>query len=181
MSYSERVCCGLETKLNAEGYVPYKDFLREHTAQGNPFKNCPCSTINNAIHIHINRMTNGTMKQCKEAIYKTLDEKFPAHQVDSYWLVADGYLDIDFETAELRDEALYLKIYHKGTPLRIESTRFNKMRAKWVTFMNLPTNKDRVWVQEAIVTGLSYYGEIHDIMVGVDKAKCMRPKTIMSS
>ncbi|KAJ9061945.1 hypothetical protein DSO57_1015769 [Entomophthora muscae] len=53
------------------------------------------------------------------------------------------------------------------------------MRAKWVTFTNLPTNKDCVWVQEAIVTGLSYYGDIHDIMVeGADKAKCMHPKTI---
>ncbi|KAJ9057181.1 hypothetical protein DSO57_1025133 [Entomophthora muscae] len=53
------------------------------------------------------------------------------------------------------------------------------MRAKWVTFTNLPTNKDQKWVQEAIVTSLSYYGDIHDVMVeSTDKAKCMRPKTI---
>ncbi|KAJ9081249.1 hypothetical protein DSO57_1016633 [Entomophthora muscae] len=53
------------------------------------------------------------------------------------------------------------------------------MRAKWVTFTNLPTNKDQKWVQEAIVTGLSYYGNIHDVMVeGTDKAKCMHLKTI---
>ncbi|KAJ9058539.1 hypothetical protein DSO57_1039749 [Entomophthora muscae] len=62
----------------------------------------------------------------------------------------------------MRDKALSLEMYHNDSPLRIEP-RYNKMRAKW----------------EAIVTGLSYYGDIREVMVkGSNRAQCMRPKTI---
>ncbi|KAJ9061869.1 hypothetical protein DSO57_1016274 [Entomophthora muscae] len=179
MSYSERVRMGLETKLNKDGFIPFDDFLREHTAQGNPYKCTPRSSLNHAIRIHVNNLTKGSIKQCKDSICKALDDRFPESQLDSHWAVSEGYLDIGFESAELRNEALDLEIYCNESPLKIEPTRYSKQRAKWVTFTNLPTNKDRHWVQEAVVTGLSYYRDILETMIeGADRAKCMRPKTI---
>ncbi|KAJ9068023.1 hypothetical protein DSO57_1032943 [Entomophthora muscae] len=177
--YSERVKKGLETELTKEGFIPFEDFIREHTAQGNPYKTAPRSSINFAICIYVNNLTKGSITQCKDAIYNALDSHFPDQQVDSYWSATDGYLDIGFDNAEMREEALALEIYHDGARLKIETTRYSKQRAKWVTFSNLPTNRDRDWVKEAILTGLSYYGEIKEVMVeGSNKAKCMRPKVI---
>ncbi|KAJ9062920.1 hypothetical protein DSO57_1005431 [Entomophthora muscae] len=102
----------------------------------------PRSQINNAICIHVNNLSKGTIKQCKDAIYKALDEFFPNYKVDSLWLAAKGYLDIGFSSQTLQEEALDIEIYNNDTSLRIETTRYIKQRAKWVTFSNLLTNQD---------------------------------------
>ncbi|KAJ9078782.1 hypothetical protein DSO57_1003246 [Entomophthora muscae] len=178
LSYSDRAKKGMETELNKFGFIPFEDFLREHTAQGNPFKTIPCSPLNNVMRIHVDSLSKGSIKQCKDAIYKALDDQYPEHKLDSQWSVTEGYLDIGFESSTIRDTSLTMEIYHNGNPLKIESTRYNKLRAKWVTFLNLPTNKDYKWVREALVMGLSYYGNIHKVIVeGANKAKCMRPKS----
>ncbi|KAJ9051567.1 hypothetical protein DSO57_1003507 [Entomophthora muscae] len=179
MSYSERVRQGLETELNKEGFIPYEDFLRELATQGNPYKTIPRLSLNHAICIHVNNLSKGSIKKCMETIFDALDTSFPALQVDNHLAVSEGYLDIGFDSDEQKKEALSLEIQYNGIPLKVEATRYNKQRAKWVTFTNLPTHKDRHWVQEAIVTGLSYYGDIVEVMVeGSGKARCMRPKTI---
>ncbi|KAJ9052533.1 hypothetical protein DSO57_1033196 [Entomophthora muscae] len=170
LSYRDRVNKGLETELNKEGFIPFEEAIREHTAQGNLYKTAPRSLINYAICIYVNNISKGSFTQCKDTIYKALECHFPDQQVDSNWSAAKGYLDIGFENAEMQEEALTLEICHNGIPLKIETTHYSKQRAKWVTFSNLPTNRDSNWVWEAIITGLSYYGDIkEDLIEGLKK------------
>ncbi|KAJ9074846.1 hypothetical protein DSO57_1002276 [Entomophthora muscae] len=116
MSYSERVKHGLETELNKKGCISFEDFTREHTAQGNLYKNCPKSNIKNTIRIYVNNLTRGSIRQCKDVIHRALDKSFPGQQLDNLW-AAEGYLDIGFETAAIKDKALTLEIYHNDSPL----------------------------------------------------------------
>ncbi|KAJ9088456.1 hypothetical protein DSO57_1022937 [Entomophthora muscae] len=66
-----------------EGFIPFEEAIREHTAQGDLHKTPPRSSINYAICIYVNNISKGSFTQCKDAIYEAFDCHFPDQQVDS--------------------------------------------------------------------------------------------------
>ncbi|KAJ9065156.1 hypothetical protein DSO57_1022675 [Entomophthora muscae] len=176
-SYSERVKRGKEPPLS--GPIPFEDFIRDHMAQGNPYKSMPKSYVKNAIRIYLNNLSGGSLRGYLQAIFSTLDKEFKDIEVEHKWSPENGYVDIGFPNTTIRDTAARLEFIHNGTLLKVDITRYAHHQAKWVTFTNLPTDKSSEWVREAIITGAAYYGTVLECREeGNFKARCMRPNTL---
>ncbi|KAJ9089718.1 hypothetical protein DSO57_1009983 [Entomophthora muscae] len=179
MSYSKKIKKGIHPGLTDRGTVLFKEFLQEHMSQGNPFKSIPRSQVNHAMRVHMENLKKGTILECVQFIYNTLENTFPNIRVGQMWTTDQGFLDIGFPTEELRDEALTLDFTYQDCTLITETTQYVNTIAKWITFINLPIDKSIQWATEALVTGLLYYGKVLEAREeGGNKARIMLPNAI---
>ncbi|KAJ9065061.1 hypothetical protein DSO57_1023696 [Entomophthora muscae] len=179
MSYSERVKKGLDQTLDPDGFLPYTDRVREMIIQGNPFCSLPQSTLPNAMRIHFNSLSKGSMDEYFSMIFSTLDKHFPDREFAHKWLAEHGYIDVCLTSNSQMEAVLSADFSHKGIPLKVESTRYTNQSAKWITFTDVSTTKPREWTHAAITTGLSYYGVVIEIQEEMaNMTKCLLPTFI---
>ncbi|KAJ9078512.1 hypothetical protein DSO57_1005953 [Entomophthora muscae] len=179
MSYSEKIKKGIPTGLTDRGIIPFKESLQEHVSQGNPFKSIPRSQVNYAMQVHVANLRKETILECVQYIYDKLDRTIPTIRVGQMWTTDQGFLDIGFLSETLRDKALEIIFTYQGNTLHTETTTYVNSTAKWITFINLPMDKSIQWTMEALVKGLSYYGEVIEAREeGRNKDRIMLPNAI---